>query len=252
MLSKFIEIIDFRILPRNHGPIHQYRSLTITMAPAGRLSMKIPGLHRAETEYVDTPQGIFTASGVWFRTRVAWLDAYAGAVLEREPLARLLADAALWLRTPQVLTLWFLPLFLWFFAPLQAALGAIVLYLGVATLGPSFVSRRLLGLLRVLDVVLLQAFYYVFMLSVLAAQERLVAVWVGLGGFIVLRWGLLEMATKPLARLVTRSLYALPVPDHVLRALILRAALRYDVALPEIAQIEREVLATIHRKKDPR
>lgn len=212
--------------------------------------MKIPRLLRTETQYVDTPTGVFTAAGVWFRTRVALLEEYAGAVLEHEPLARLLASAEVWLRLPQLLVLWLLPLFLWFFSPLQAALGAFVVFLAAAVLGPSFVSRRVVGLLRVLDLVLLQAFYYVFMLSVLAAQERLTAVWVGLGGFIVMRWGLVQWAVKPLVEILARTLYRLPVPDHVLRALILRAALHYNVALPEIDAIEREVLAAVHRKKD--
>lgn len=222
------------------------------MPPAGPRSMKIPGFSRSETPYVDTPQGVFTAGGVWFRTRVALLEDYAGAVLAREPLGRLLAAAERWLRLPQLLALWLLPLFLWFFSPVQAGLGALVVYLAAAVLGPSFVSRGLDGVLRVLDVVLLQAFFYVFALSVLAAQERLTAVWVGLGGFIVLRWGLVRWATKPLVEVLGRTLYRLPVPDHVLRALIIRAALRYDVAMPEIEAIEREILATIHRKKDRR
>ncbi len=50
--------------------------------------MKFPRLHSAETTFVDTPEGIFTASGVWFRTREDSLYAYAGPVFDREPLAR--------------------------------------------------------------------------------------------------------------------------------------------------------------------
>ena len=40
--------------------------------------MKFPRLQSTETTFVDTPEGIFTASGVWFRTREASLYAYAG------------------------------------------------------------------------------------------------------------------------------------------------------------------------------
>ncbi len=210
--------------------------------------MRIPGLHSAETQFVDTPEGIFTASGVWFRTTEALLRRYAGGVFEREPLLKVLTDAEVWLRSPQALTLWLLPLFLMLIPPLSAALAALVVYVAWASLGPSFVSRTLARLFRLLDVVLLQAFYYVFTLSALAAQRHYAAVWVGLGGFILLRWGLVRWATQPLVRLLWTSLYRLPVPDQVLRSLILRAALKYGVSLPEIDRIQKEIRETLRRK----
>ncbi len=209
--------------------------------------MKIPGFHPAETQYVDTPEGLFTASGVWFRTRVDSLTTYAGGVLEREPLAVLLAQAELWLRSPQALTLWLLPLFLYLLDPWQAAVVALVVYVGWRSLGPSFVSRALVRVFRVLDVVLLQAFYYVFMLSVLAAQGRITALWVGLGGFILLRWGLVRWATQPVVRPIHASLYPLPVPDQVLRSLLIRAALALGVSLPDVDLIEQQVRSFIQR-----
>ena len=92
--------------------------------------MKFPRLHSAETTFVDTPEGIFTASGVWFRTREASLHAYAGLVFDREPLTRLLTQAELWLRSPLTLTLWLLPLLLFVITPLQAVLAALVVYIG--------------------------------------------------------------------------------------------------------------------------
>ncbi len=211
--------------------------------------MKLPGFHKAEAQFVDTPEGIFTASGVWFRTRVAALQAYAGPVLEREPVPVLLAQAELWLRSPQALTLWLLPVFLYLLAPLQAALAALVVYVGWRSLGPSFVSRALARLFRILDAVFVQALYYVFMLSLLAAQASYTAVWVGLGGFILLRWGLIRWATQPLIRPIWASLYPLPVPDQVLRAFLLRAALAFNVSLPQLDRIEQQVRDFLQRNK---
>ncbi len=209
--------------------------------------MQLPGFHTAETQFVDTPKGIFTASGVWFRTTEALLRQYAGGVFAREPLGKLLTDAEVWLRSPQALTLWLLPMFLFLIPPLPAAAAALVVYVAWKSLGPSFVGRTLTRLFRLLDLVLLQALFYVFMLSALAAQQQYMAVWVGLGGFILLRWGLVRWATLPLVRLLWTSLYRLPVPDQVLRALILRAAMKHGVALPELDRIERQILDTLRR-----
>ena len=207
--------------------------------------MKLPGLHTSTTEYLDTPRGLFTASGIWFRTREASLRAWAGAVFEREPLAKLLADAERWLRSPQTVALWLLPVLLFVAGPLVAALATLAGYVGWRVVGPGLVSRAGLGLVRVLDLVLLQALFYVFALSMLAAQDRFVAVGVGLGGFVLLRWGVLRWATEPLVRPLWQAFYRLPVPDHVLRALILRAALARGVRLPEFAPIERQIRANM-------
>ncbi len=210
--------------------------------------MKFPRLHSAETTFVDTPEGIFTASGVWFRTREDSLYAYAGPVFDREPLARLFMQAEVWLRSPMALALWLLPLLLFMLSPLQAALAALVVYVGWESLGPSFVSRTVSGVFRVLDLVLLQAVYFVLTLSVLAAQEQFAALWVGLGGFILLRWSLVRMATQPVVKRIWATLYKMPVPDQVLRSFIIRAALKYRVSLPELDRIEQEIVENLKRK----
>ena len=210
--------------------------------------MKFPRLHSAETTFVDTPEGIFTASGVWFRTREDSLYAYAGPVFDREPLARLFMQAEVWLRSPMTLALWLLPLLLFMLSPLQAALAALVVYVGWESLGPSFVSRTVLGVFRVLDLVLLQAVYFVLTLSMLAAQEQFAALWVGLGGFILLRWSLVRMVTQPVVKRIWATLYKMPVPDQVLRSFIIRAALKYRVSLPELDRIEQEIVENLKRK----
>jgi len=205
-------------------------------------------MHRVEAAFVDTPEGIFTASGVWFRTREAWLHDYADAVFDREPLARLVAQAEVWLRSPQTIALWLLPVMLWVGPAVYASLVVLVVYVGWESLGPSFVSRTLVQVLRVLDLVMVQAVYYVVLLSVLAAQQQMAALGVGLGGFILLRWGLVRMATRPVVRRIWRTLYRLPVADHVLRAFIVRAALAHGVSIPEFDRIEREILKHLKRK----
>ena len=96
--------------------------------------------------YVDTPQGIYTDALIWFRTREAWLKEYAGAVLEHRPIDKLLYDAAVWLRSPQVLALWLLPVLLIIVDPLRAGVATLVVYLAWQLLGPALVVRRLVPL----------------------------------------------------------------------------------------------------------
>ncbi len=200
------------------------------------------------TTHVDTPRGIFTAQGVWFHATEAALEAYAGPVLEREPLPKLLADAQVWLRSAQTLALWALPLLLWLLPPLPAALAALTLYLGWKVLAPGFVTRAGVAALRRLDTVILQGLYFVFALSVLAGMGQTTAVWVGLAGFILLRWGLVAKASRPLVERLWPRLYPLPVPDQVLRALIVRVALKYGLSLPQIDRLEAKMQEKRQRK----
>ncbi|MEX0822322.1 MAG: hypothetical protein WD021_09275 [Rhodothermales bacterium] len=192
--------------------------------------------------YVDTPKGIFTAAGVWFRTTESELEKYAGEVLEHESIERLIERSEVWLRSPQTFTVWLFPVFLAAIDPLPAALAALTVFVGWRSLGPSLVSRVLQRVLSVLDLVWLQGLYYVAVLSYMASAGRFVAVWAGLAGFILVRWGVVERVTELIVRLIWGTMYKMPVADHILRAFIIRAAMKYSVSLPQLDVLERRIV----------
>ncbi len=195
-----------------------------------------------EGAYLETPGGIFSASGHWYHTTESSLRAYAGEVLERESLATLITLSDTWLRSPQTLTLWAVPVLLLTVSPLQTSLAALGIYLVWKIVSPAMVSRALAKVLRVLENVYLQGLYYVFTLSVLAAGGNMAAMWTGLAAFILLRWGVLERVADPLIDKVHRAFWPLPPSDQVLRAFIVRTALVYRVSLPELEQMEQDIL----------
>ncbi len=197
--------------------------------------------------YVDTPRGLFTAAGHWFRTTEALLQSYAGPLLEKEPLDRLLRQADVWLALPSLLMLWALLPLLWGGAPVVAAGVALVLYLLGNLLLPLLILRPLTPILTVLANPWLQGAAYVVGLTALAWSGRLPAVWMGLAGFVLVRWGLLDRLLRPVLDRLHAALYPLPLPDQVLRTLILRAALAHRVALPELQAMEQEVLRRLRQ-----
>jgi hypothetical protein len=162
-------------------------------------------------------------------------------VLESVDLSTLIDRAEVWLRSGQTLAVWSLALLLLVLPPLGAALCALTIYLGWETLGPSFVSRRAVAVLRVLEKPFVQAALYVAVLSWLGAEGQLGAVVVGLAGFVLIRWRVIPLALRPLLRLLRRPLYTLPVADQVLRAFVLRAALEHDIALPQLERLKRDL-----------
>jgi hypothetical protein len=200
-----------------------------------------------EGQYVDTPMGLFTASGIWFRTSEQALQEYAAPVLEHEPVERLLARSERWLRSAQTVALWLLPVLLMIVPPLSAALSTLTIYIGWRALSPAFTSRWVDGVLRVLDLVFVQGLYYVLLLSMFAAQEAYALVWIGLAGFILLRWNVISWASRPVVQRIWASLFKLPVADQVLRGFIIRAALANGVSLPELDRMERQILEHTRR-----
>ena len=202
----------------------------------------MPAFPDARPYYADTPAGLFTAAGTWYRTREESLRTFAAPT--GADLTSLLRQSDLIVGAPRTLALWALPLLLLWLPWWMAAAAAAALFVGLVLTLPALATPGLARVLRLLDPVIGQLFFNVFVLSLLAARGQYAAVWTGLAGFVALRWGLLTSALRPLAD----RLYAPALADRVLRALIVRAALARGVALPEIEEMERSLLATLHRR----
>lgn len=200
--------------------------------------------------FVDTPYGIFTEAGVWFHTTEDDLRAYAGPVLEQVPIETLLSWAGRWMRLPRILTLWALPLVLLVAPPAYAVLVALLLFAGLKVVSPSVVSTWVARALPTLNSAPVQGGCYVFVLSILAAQDAFVAVGVGLVGFMLLRWGLVGRVLDPLLRPALRKIYPLSLSDQVLRAFVIRVALARKLSLPQLDVMEREMYARWQSKRD--
>lgn len=203
-----------------------------------------------DAAFVDTPYGMFTAEGIWFHIREAGLREYASELLEEVSLEQLLQWAALWMRSPQIVTLWVFPVALWLLPPLGAALAGVSLFATWKVASPSLVSEAIVRVADRLDIAVVQGLYYVFVLSVLAAQARYPALAMGLMGFVLLRWGLVERALTPLVQPALRALYALPLSDQVLRAFVIRLALNRRLSLPQLDAMQKDILETWSYRHD--
>lgn len=210
--------------------------------------MKWLGWPKRDAAYVDTPKGIFTDSGYWYHTRESMLEDYAHEVFEHESIGRLLAKSDTWLRSPETLTLWALPVLLITVTPLQAVISTLGIYLVWKAICPAIIIRVALPLMRVLEVVLLQALLYLWAMMMVARAEQFLVLAIGLGGFIFLRWGILSYLMRPVVKWLWQSMYRMPVADHVLRGFIIRAALQYGVTLSDFADTERQIAEFLGRK----
>ena len=205
-------------------------------------AMRWPLWPRRKVEYHDTPQGILTESGIWYRTTVDLLNDYAGELFQWEPLEVHLARSDIWIRSPHTLSIWLLAFGVLFYNPWQLVIAVPVFFLIWQIIGPALLSRRILSLVRILDAVFLQALLYSVIMSILAIRGEFLEVGVGIIGFIIFRWGILTYVTRPLVLPCWRKMYKLPVPDHILRACLIRSALRNGITLAGFEKIERSII----------
>lgn len=191
---------------------------------------------------LDTPYGMFTSNGLWFHVREDEVRRYASDVLNHVPLETLVTYAGRWVQSPQTLAIWLLPVLLVLLGPTPAAACTLGAYLGWKAFCPAVVSWKAMGVMRALNIPVVQGLFYVFALSYLAVNDALGAVTVGLAGFVLLRWGLVRRATDPLVQWMWRGLYRLPVADQVLRAVIVRAARNYGTSLEQIDEMLTDII----------
>ncbi len=198
--------------------------------------------------FVDTPRGLFTANGTWYRTTVAQLRAYAEPVVEAVGIEALIARADETLAAPRTLALTALPLLLLGLAPIWAAPIALGLAVAAFVWTPLLTGPTIGRAWKALGLVPVQLVLYLFVLSFLAAQNLFASVAAGLIGFVILRWGLVDWALgKTLDPLFAR-LHKLTRPDAVLRALIVRSALHSGIPHDKVEAMQRDLIRLLPRR----
>lgn len=196
--------------------------------------------------YIDTPYGLLTEGGRWYHVTEQDVSEYAGAVLDHVSLAQLLRWADTWIDSARTVVLWALPVLLWGLPAGWAVGTGVVVFVAWAVLSPALPSLLAVRIVSKLDHVLAQALYYVATMSAFAAAEMYVALAIGLVGFVLLRWGVLEWGFGYAVRPLRKLLYPLPVADQVLRGLIVRVALKHRLSLPQVDDITKDILDNLH------
>lgn len=178
-------------------------------------------------------------AGTRFRTTEALLQEFAGPVFAHEPLDRLIRYTEAWLQGGVALALGVLLVGVVWLPAWLAALLAAAVYVVWELIAPSAPSVLGARVLRVVQHPLVQGIPYVAVLSLLGMAGHLDAVIVGLLGFVGFRLGAIQAVLRPLLDPLRARLFPLPVPDQVLRAFIMRSALRHNIALAELDRLEQ-------------
>jgi hypothetical protein len=199
----------------------------------------MPGPQRPDPVFLETPRGLITPAGAWFHTTRAQLAEHYAKVLSQTELDELVHRAEVWLQSHRSLVVWLLPLMLLTLPVAWAVAVAVVVFFVWILLAPSLGNRTLSRLFEWLGWAPLQVLYYVVILSYFGSSGQYERLMAGLLWFVAMRWMLLDYLSRPFTRKLATTLYALPIADQTLRAVIISEAIRLGVSLEGFPSIAR-------------
>lgn len=202
--------------------------------------------------WAETPAGIVTLDGGRFHTTEEDLRAFGPDVVDRYGMDALLKMASTWHQLPTTKGLLVLVALLPSVSLWQAIVAALAVWLFTSVVSPSTVFLSAINPLQWVSHPVVQGLLYVLVLSILAASGRLTAVAVGLIGFIVFRWQLLDRLGARLVAALRKPLSPLPAQDAILRNLIVRAALKHGYSVGGTDAMQRRVIEIMNYRRSSR
>ncbi len=204
-----------------------------------------------EFPYLDTPAGIITPKGHVFKTTETLLKKHAGPLFEKYPLSSMLQKATTWIESTDglgiVISLIFLLLFDWPVAVFLSLIVSLFWHFGKSALaGPA-----LDGIIRLLQYDIVQFLVAVAPLSWFGMEGMYGHLISGILLFVVFKFGLIRSLAGKFGPDETRA--GKPgLNDKVLNLLITRYAIREGITLPNIRQMESEIMQAMQKSETQR
>lgn len=199
--------------------------------------------------WVELPEGILTADGVWYHTREEDLRNFAPEVIEHYGISVLLGRSDSWGKLPITATLLALILLLLVVSPWLAAFYSLAVFLLLSALSPFVVFFGLIPTVSRLNHPIVQGLGYIAVLSFLAANTQMVALAVGLIGFVVLRLQFVTRLISPLSARFHKAMSPLSAPDLILRNVLIRASLKHGFDAGELSKMQERMLDIMNYRK---
>lgn len=192
-----------------------------------------PGLH-----VVETPTGLFTASGSWFRTSFKSIDDLAPGLCDKIDLHQTVKDTEVWIRSFESVGLWSFLIMLIFYGAYPSALVAIVLSIAWYFLRSALIHPGATVYLKPFTIDGPVLIATLFVISYVGNTGRMQDAIVGLAFFFVFRFAWLRM----LLDRWHNSVRALTMNDRILRMMLIREAMRHDIPVKSVQTMQTDLL----------
>jgi hypothetical protein len=192
---------------------------------------------------VETPTGLFSAAGFWYRTSFASIDHLAPGLRAKIDLHQTVRDTEVWIRSFESVGLWTLLLSLPFLGAYPSALLATVLSLIWYFWRSALIHPGATSVVKALthDGPVLIA--TLFVISYVGNSGRTLDAILGLAFFFVFRFGWLRMlldrwhdAARPMS-----------MNDRILRMMLIREAMRHDIRVESVHTMQTELMKAVRK-----
>lgn len=192
---------------------------------------------------VDTPTGLFSAAGFWYRTSLAAIDDFAPGLRAKIDLHQTVRDTEVWIRSFESVGLWTLLICLPFLGAYPSALLATVLSLIWYFWRSALIHPGATAFLKAVthDGPVLIA--TLFVISYVGNTGRTLDAILGLAFFFVFRFGWLRMlldrwhdASRPLS-----------MNDRILRMMLLREAMRHEIPVESVDTMRNDLMKAVRK-----
>ncbi|MEX0685397.1 MAG: hypothetical protein WD267_01480 [Balneolales bacterium] len=195
--------------------------------------------------YTETPRGIFTAAGLWFNTTSDILKGYAPGLFKKHNLGEIIADAEVWIRSADSLSIMIFMLLL-AADNLYLAVFGVLVFLPVWHLNKSaFITYGSTGLLRLIDNEFFLVLLSIIVLSWMGMTEQYVSLAVGFLFFIFLKFGLY----RKLIEYAFNNPNKLPLNDRALKMVVVKYAMYEGESTNDVQAMESQIHRLISDNK---
>lgn len=197
------------------------------------------------SEFVETPLGIFTVNGNWFYTNTEQINAFAPRLLERVGIDELIADAEVWVKSTDSITILIFLMLLHVMPVWLAVLLSLPVMMVWHLTKSALISQWATRLFKIFGhdtVILILA---VVSISYLGMQQAYVAFAAALVFFFILRFGWLR---KSFDRFYEGYHKGIALNDRLLRMIVIRAAMSQGIQIPELKRMEDQILALMEKR----
>ncbi|MCH8495379.1 MAG: hypothetical protein LAT57_07070 [Balneolales bacterium] len=197
-------------------------------------------------QFVETPLGLFTVSGNWFYTTSEQINRFAPGLLRKVEMEDLVSKAEVWVKSTDSISILVLTILIQLLPGHLAALSSVVFLILWHLTKSAFITPSSTTIVKWVSFdgfILLLA---VASISYLGMQEFYSDMVYGLLFFIVFRFGWIK---KGFDVFYDRFNDGITLNDRALKMVIIREALRNDVAIQELRNMEAQILELMQKRK---
>ncbi|MGM0588307.1 MAG: hypothetical protein ACQETE_07840 [Bacteroidota bacterium] len=197
--------------------------------------------------FAETPFGIVSTSRNWYHITRERIEEYVPGLLKKHSLEDLILDAEAWVKSPDSTSLILYLILVLLMPGWLAALVSLAWFGFWYQYKSAFVQPILTRVLKLINSDGVMMIGALVVLSYLGINDRYVDAILGFVLYLLFKVGVLRLGWEYL--LARTSPPDIPTNDRVLKMLMMRLGYKFGLEVPEMEQMENQIIDLINKQK---